>query len=282
MSRPWALSLILVSLLFGCGGEGSVPAGTPAGAPSGDAVAAPGGAEGAGGTGGEEQGGGPEAVDSLSGPSAQDDGSSGSDHVSSADTGGIEPDPPNGNEARFPKPDHLRGIYLNAWTAGSWGRRGRLIELAKRTEVNAFVIDIKDASGHVSHPTRVPLAQDVGATEEIRIRDLGALLLGGLKCPQLRQAAGPRSYHCYPCCHVLLPIRFFMPRDREPTAVRNSRPTLPELEGLATARGRGPGALESVVREGSYGPGMAGSAGSRERALGSEMPSAQRHPNGRC
>lgn len=77
---------------------------------------------------------------------------------------------------RFPHPEHIRGIYLNAWTSGSTAGRGRLLELAKRTELNAFVMDIKDASGYVSHDSQVPLAREVGATGERRIRDLPALL----------------------------------------------------------------------------------------------------------
>jgi hypothetical protein len=51
-----------------------------------------------------------------------------------------------------------------------------LIDVAQRTEINAFVIDIKDASGYVSHSTEVEFAHEVGATEEIRIRDLSGLL----------------------------------------------------------------------------------------------------------
>ncbi|MDZ7778357.1 MAG: putative glycoside hydrolase [Gemmatimonadota bacterium] len=77
---------------------------------------------------------------------------------------------------RFPYPDAMRGLYLNAWAAGSSNRVDALIDLAKRTEVNTFVIDIKDASGYVSHRTEVSLAHEIGATEEIRIRDLPGLL----------------------------------------------------------------------------------------------------------
>lgn len=79
-------------------------------------------------------------------------------------------------EARFPHPEHVRGIYLNASSAGSRARRGHLLELARRTEINSFVIDIKDASGYVSFNSRVPLARAVGATARARIRDLPALL----------------------------------------------------------------------------------------------------------
>lgn len=76
----------------------------------------------------------------------------------------------------FERPEHVRGVYVNAWAAGSEKRVVRLLELAERTEINAFVIDIKDATGYVSHATRVPLALEVGADQERRIPDLEGLL----------------------------------------------------------------------------------------------------------
>ena len=80
------------------------------------------------------------------------------------------------SDLAFPRPENVRGIYLNAWGAGSTGRREALIALTQRTEVNSFVIDIKDATGFISHATELPLAHEVGATEEIRIRDLPGML----------------------------------------------------------------------------------------------------------
>lgn len=77
---------------------------------------------------------------------------------------------------RFPKPEHVRGIYLNAWASGSSRRSNALISLVTKTELNSVVIDIKDATGFISHVTEVPLAREVGATEEVRIRDLPGLL----------------------------------------------------------------------------------------------------------
>ena len=77
---------------------------------------------------------------------------------------------------RFPRPPAIRGLYVNAWAAGSSGRMEELLRIARQTEVNTFVIDIKDASGYVSHRTKVPLAHEIGATGEIRIRDLPGLL----------------------------------------------------------------------------------------------------------
>ena len=77
---------------------------------------------------------------------------------------------------RFPRPDAIRGIYLNAWAAGSANRLEGLIQLARRTEINTFVIDVKDDTGYLSHSTGIPMARTVGADGERRIRDLDALL----------------------------------------------------------------------------------------------------------
>ncbi len=76
----------------------------------------------------------------------------------------------------FDRPDAVRGIYVSAWAAGSRARSQALIDLANRTEINTFVIDLKDASGYVSYPTEVMIAREVGADQEIRIRDLIGLL----------------------------------------------------------------------------------------------------------
>jgi hypothetical protein len=74
----------------------------------------------------------------------------------------------------FVRPDSIRGIYLNAWVAGS--RSGEMIDLARRTRINTFVIDVKDATGYVSHRTALPLAREIGADRQLRIRDLPDLL----------------------------------------------------------------------------------------------------------
>ncbi len=63
---------------------------------------------------------------------------------------------------RVPTPDTLRGLYVNRWAA--LGRKlTDLIGVAKRTEVNALVIDVKDDRGFVLYRSRVPLAREIGA-----------------------------------------------------------------------------------------------------------------------
>ena len=61
-----------------------------------------------------------------------------------------------------PPPDTLRGLYVNRWAAV--GRKmWQLIDVAKRTEVNALVIDVKDDRGFVLYRSQVPLARAIGA-----------------------------------------------------------------------------------------------------------------------
>jgi hypothetical protein len=78
--------------------------------------------------------------------------------------------------ARFERPEHVRGLYVNAWAAGSNRRMSELLDITRDTEVNALVIDIKDATGYLSHRSSVPLAADIGANNDRRIADLPALL----------------------------------------------------------------------------------------------------------
>jgi len=64
---------------------------------------------------------------------------------------------------RVARPDAIRGIYLNAYAAGSTRKLDRLIGIANTTEINAFVIDVKEA-GEISYRSAVPLANEIGAT----------------------------------------------------------------------------------------------------------------------
>lgn len=76
----------------------------------------------------------------------------------------------------FERPEAIRGLYVNAWAAGSSRRMNELVRIARETEVNALVIDIKDASGYVSHSSGVEEIRASGAVGEIRIADLPGLL----------------------------------------------------------------------------------------------------------
>ena len=61
-----------------------------------------------------------------------------------------------------PTPAVVRGLYVNRWAAIGT-KVWQLIALAKTTEVNALVIDVKDDRGYVLYRSRVPLAHEIGA-----------------------------------------------------------------------------------------------------------------------
>ena len=93
---------------------------------------------------------------------------------------------------RVRMPESVRGIYIGAWVAGDSERLGRLIELADETEVNAFVIDVKDVTGEVSYASQVPLVQQVGATRRIKVGDMREML------------ARLRSHGIYPIARIVV------------------------------------------------------------------------------
>lgn len=68
-----------------------------------------------------------------------------------------------------PTPNPVRGLYVNRWAAIG-EKMGQLIDVAKRTEVNALVIDVKDDRGYLLYKSRVPLANEIGAdADSIRL-----------------------------------------------------------------------------------------------------------------
>src|SRR3954447_8116166 len=62
----------------------------------------------------------------------------------------------------LPRPGIVRGLYVNRWAALGT-RMWELIDVAKTTEVNALVIDVKDDRGFVLYRSSVPLAREIGA-----------------------------------------------------------------------------------------------------------------------
>ncbi|MGE0353937.1 MAG: putative glycoside hydrolase [Gemmatimonadales bacterium] len=72
-------------------------------------------------------------------------------------------------------PDTVRAIYLNAWVFGS-SRFYDLVRMADTTEINAFVIDVKDDTGFLTYESSVPTARAIGANREIRARDFKSRL----------------------------------------------------------------------------------------------------------
>jgi hypothetical protein len=125
-----------------------------------------------------------------------------------------------------PTPDPVRGLYVNRWAAIG-ARMWQLIDIAKRTEVNALVIDVKDDRGFVLYHSKVPLAREIGAdtTRPMSYRRLRAVL------------DTMRAYGIYPVARIVVakdPLLADAKRewaikrkgDLEPWVDRNHRPWL--------------------------------------------------------
>lgn len=73
-------------------------------------------------------------------------------------------------------PEIIKAAYSTGWTAGGIKGLSRMIDLIKRTELNAIVIDIKDYSGHLSYATNLELPKKYGAESEIKISQPNAMI----------------------------------------------------------------------------------------------------------
>ncbi len=72
-------------------------------------------------------------------------------------------------------PDIIKAVYLTSWSAGNSNYVNYLIDIAKTTEINAVVIDIKDFSGYIAYDTAVPEVDKYGS-KGIRIGDIDSLI----------------------------------------------------------------------------------------------------------
>src|SRR6266516_892606 len=74
-----------------------------------------------------------------------------------------------------PVPASIKALYVNAWAFGS-SKLWQLVRLADETEINAFVVDVKDDTGCMLYPSAVPTAEQIGANRCVRAKDAKARL----------------------------------------------------------------------------------------------------------
>lgn len=70
--------------------------------------------------------------------------------------------PPEKSGPTFATPEHVRGIYLTAWSAGSPKKVTKLIAMMNRTGLNAVVIDVRDL-GEMYWNTGIELSRQAKA-----------------------------------------------------------------------------------------------------------------------
>jgi hypothetical protein len=66
----------------------------------------------------------------------------------------------------------VKGVYMSSYAAGDSGFMSSMLDLADRTEINAFVVDIKDDFGKVTYATDAPMANELGLVDKQRIKDI--------------------------------------------------------------------------------------------------------------
>lgn len=71
---------------------------------------------------------------------------------------------PEPTPSPFKKPEAVRGIYLTAWSAGSTRKMDKVLAMLDRTELNALVIDVRDAGQNYWKGMGIKLSDESGAT----------------------------------------------------------------------------------------------------------------------
>jgi len=69
----------------------------------------------------------------------------------------------------------VKGIYVTSYAAGRPAPLAKMIAIADQTEINAFVIDIKDDQGKIVYDADVPLAKSLGLIA-VHIPDIDGLI----------------------------------------------------------------------------------------------------------
>lgn len=69
----------------------------------------------------------------------------------------------------------VKGIYLTLYSA-SGDRLDKLIEMSKRTKINAFVIDVKDDNGNMLFATKAAEKYNPAANKKAAVKDINTLM----------------------------------------------------------------------------------------------------------
>jgi hypothetical protein len=84
---------------------------------------------------------------------------------------GAIPKSPAAGRLGWADTEGLRGIYMRAFVAARKGFLPMLDTMAARG-MNLIVIDVKDANGRITYPSKVPLAAEIGANAAPQIKNL--------------------------------------------------------------------------------------------------------------
>ena len=78
---------------------------------------------------------------------------------------------------RVARPDSVRALYVNGWASGSHSRMAELVRIADATEINTFIIDVKESDTFLTYDgTAIPLAKEIGADQRPATKWLRTLI----------------------------------------------------------------------------------------------------------
>jgi hypothetical protein len=120
-------------------------------------------------------------------------------------------------------PSVIRGLYVNRWAA--LGQKiQQLIGVAKRTEVNALVIDVKDDRGYLLYPSRVKLAREIGA-------DAQNSEIMAMSHKRLRALLDTmRAHNIYPIARIVVAKDPMLARKKPEWAIKRKSDSTPWLD----------------------------------------------------
>lgn len=119
------------------------------------------------------------------------------------------------------KPKKLKAMYVTGWKAGSSKYIDELIEVANSTEINAMVIDVKSDDGCITFDMNVPVANEIGATDNAGISDIEELM------DKLREN------NIYPIARIVAFKDPYLAEKRPDLAIKNKDGTIFRSKGIA-------------------------------------------------
>jgi hypothetical protein len=107
--------------------------------------------------------------DGIDGKTSESDGSNQNNHDRQDDTYSTDKDSTDTkdqeNKIDIPEKElvKVKALYLTGWVVGDPKRVEHYINLAKTTEINSYVIDIKDDDGYVGYESQIPEVRELNA-----------------------------------------------------------------------------------------------------------------------
>lgn len=83
---------------------------------------------------------------------------------------------PSNNWAPYKEKVEVKGIYVTGNIVGYKEKFEQLVKFVGETELNAMVIDIKDDRGEITYTSNIPMVQEIGANQNIRVNNFDEIM----------------------------------------------------------------------------------------------------------